>query len=419
MHHALLVARDGCVTADDLRLLSGPSRVPSSPPPRPDAAHSEVVRPDARAALARALVALFEEEPAELHGEIESIVFRTAYEFSERNQLRTARLLGTSRNIVRARLLESGVLASPLQGSQAKAQSKARGRVRIGHQPFGALSLLKATGALEAGLAERDLDIAWSEHATGMQLIDAMAVGALDLGVVGEAPPVFAQAACAPIVYLAAEPPAPEGEAIVVREGSPVRRLVDLRGATLAVTRGANVVYFVVRALEEAGLSLGDVTVRTLGPAEARAAFAEGSVDAWAVWNPHLASLRSAVPVRVLRDARGLAPNRAFYVARRAFADESPEIVEAFLGKSGPSGDGQNESRGAAARALAAHMELPEAVLEAVLASTPFDARPIDDEAVASQQRIADTFHRLKLIARPLRIAEAVWARPWGALRSA
>jgi len=64
-------------------------------------------------------------------------------------------------------------------------------------------------------------------------------------------------------------------------------------------------------------------------------------------------------------------------------------------------------------------VNLPAAVLEGVLARTPFDAQPIDDEALASQQRIADTFHRLKLITHPLRIAEAVWTRPWAARRSA
>jgi len=220
-------------------------------------------------------------------------------------------------------------------------------------------------------------------------------------------------------VYLAAEPPAPEGEAIVVRHGSPFRSLADLRGATLAITRGANVVYFVVRALEEARLSLSDVRVSMLSPTDARAAFAEGRIDAWAVWDPHLESLRDATPIRVLRDARGLAPNRAFYVARRAFADEHPEIVDAFLGQVGAVGRWANESPSAAARVLATEAKLPASVLEAVLARTPFDARAIDDEAVASQQHIAETFHRLKLITRPLQIEEAVWRRPWNARRSA
>jgi sulfonate transport system substrate-binding protein len=291
--------------------------------------------------------------------------------------------------------------------------------VRIGYQPFGVLSLLKATCALEDALGAHGANVEWSECATGMQVIDALAAGALDFGVVGEAPPVFAQAARAPVVYLAVEPPAPEGEAIVVRAQSPVRALVDLRGKSLAVTRGANVVYFVVRALEEAGLTLGDVDVRALAPVDAQRAFASGDVDAWAIWNPHLASLQETLPTRVLRDARGLANNRAFYMGRHAFANAHPEVVQAFLGQVGAVGRWANESRAAAARTLAPHVDLTASMLEAALARTPFDTQPMDREAMDSQQRIADTFHRLELIPRSVDVGEAVWMPPWIIRRSA
>jgi sulfonate transport system substrate-binding protein len=270
---------------------------------------------------------------------------------------------------------------------------------------------------LEEALGVRGVDVEWTDHATGMQVIDAIAAGALDVGVVGEAAPVFAQASRAPVVYLAAEPPAPEGEAIVVLEPSQIRSLSDLRGRSLAVSRGANVVYFVARALEEAGLTWGDITVRPLSPIDARAAFVRGEVDAWAIWNPILAALEHSVPMRVLRDARGLASNRAFYVGRQAFADAQPEIIEVFIGQVGAVGRWANDSRELAARLLAPHVGFPQPAIEAALARTPFDARPLDEEAILAQQRIADTFHRLQLIARAVRVKEAVWAPPWETAR--
>lgn len=121
--------------------------------------------------------------------------------------------------------------------------------------------------------------------------------------------------------------------------------------------------------------------------------------------------------VRVLRDARGLADNRAFYVARRPFAEAHPHLTEAFLDQIRAVGRWANESRSAAAQALAVQTRLPASALEAALAATPFDARPLDSEAIAAQQRIADTFYRLQLIARPLQIAEAVGPSPWPAAR--
>jgi sulfonate transport system substrate-binding protein len=204
-----------------------------------------------------------------------------------------------------------------------------------------------------------------------------------------------------------------------VHEESGLLSVEDLRGKTIAVTRGANVVYFVVRALEEVGLSLDDVEVRSLPPLEARAAFLRGDVDAWAIWNPLLASVRLTTAARILRDARGLAANRAFYVGSRRFADAHPEVIDAFLGQVGAVGRWANESRGAAVGALAPHVDFPAEALDAALAGTPFDTGPIDAEAVASQQRIADTFYRLNFITRPVHVGDAVWTPPWVERRSA
>jgi aliphatic sulfonates family ABC transporter substrate-binding protein len=421
MHRAILVVREGVVRVDDLHLTSAPSN-------RPPAIPARAADADPWEALHLALVALFNDEATDLHQRIEDRIYRAAYEHSDRNQLAAARLLGVSRNVVRARLLRCGILASgastpgeaPTAPPTMQAPSATRATsVRIGYQSFGVLPLLKAMHALEDALSPRGATVDWVEQSSGMQLAEALASGALDLGVVGESPPVFAQAAWAPLVYLAAEPPAPEGEAVVVLDSSPIRTLADLRGRSLAMTRGANVVYFVVRALEEIGMSLADIHVKTLAPEHARAAFASGEIDAWAVWNPMLASLQQAPTTRVVRDARGLASNRAFYVGRRAFADTHPELVDAFLGQVGAVGRWANERRVDAALALAPQVGMPASAIELALARTPFDTRPIDREVVDAQQQIADTFHRLDLIVRPLQVADAVWVRPNITRRSA
>jgi sigma-54 dependent transcriptional regulator len=122
VHRALLVAREGRVTATDLQLAEGTTtRRSAPPPPHPPAAAAadETHGGDMRATLEAALLALFDEERPGLYDEIERIVFRTAYRFSDNNQLRTARLLGISRNVVRARLLQYGMLAPPQCASSA------------------------------------------------------------------------------------------------------------------------------------------------------------------------------------------------------------------------------------------------------------------------------------------------------------
>jgi sulfonate transport system substrate-binding protein len=381
------------------------------------------------AALESALLPLLEQQAPALLDRIEATVFRVAYEYSERNQLRTARLLGTSRNVVRARLLQHGLLASPAVEVASPSSADVRRPlsdareagipVRIGHQSFGVLSLLKATRALDDVFASRAARVEWSKHVAGMQIMDGLAVGALDLGLVGEAPPVFAQAEYAPLVYLAAEPPAPQGEGLVVLDRSPVRQVADLAGKAIAVARGSNALYFVVRALEECGLDIQDVHLRQVAPADGHRALLESEVDAWAIWDPLLASVRQTTKVRVLRDARGLVSNRAFYVARRAFADARPDLIDAFLGQLKALGRWVTENRRAAADALAPEADLPADVLELALAATPFDLAPVDAAAMGSQQAIAETLYRVGLINRSVRIADALWVPPAPARRSA
>jgi sigma-54 dependent transcriptional regulator len=100
IHHALLVCRENVVRPEDLRLSPLGLRTATSSPSQPFKA------------LQTALLALFEDGRPDLYAEIETAITRTAYEFCHRNQVQTARLLGISRNIVRAKLMQCGELPS-------------------------------------------------------------------------------------------------------------------------------------------------------------------------------------------------------------------------------------------------------------------------------------------------------------------
>ena len=102
--------------------------------------------------------------------------------------------------------------------------------IRIGFQKYGTLVLLKAKGTLEEKLAPLGYTVKWTEFPAGPQLLEALNVGAIDFGTTGEAPPIFAQAAGAPLVYVGYEPPAPKGEAILVPKDSPLKTVADLKG---------------------------------------------------------------------------------------------------------------------------------------------------------------------------------------------
>lgn len=280
--------------------------------------------------------------------------------------------------------------------------------LRIGYQKFGVLSLVKLHGALDAALARNGLRIEWREYAAGLPIMDALHVHELELGVVGECPPVFAQADDVPLVYLAAEEAAPEREAILVHENSAVQSVKDLRGKAIALHRGSNVHYLVIRALEEAGVSYDDVTLAFLTPEAARGAFERREVDAWAIWDPMLSSVRYDLGARVLRNGAGLAKNVAYYVARRNFAETYPNVVGEFLSHVALAASWARDNAAAVADLLAPELGVPRGVLALAFrnGSSPV---PLSTELVLGQQQIADTLHRMQLIPRAIRVAEAQW----------
>jgi sulfonate transport system substrate-binding protein len=279
---------------------------------------------------------------------------------------------------------------------------------RVGVQPYGNLILLKESGLLEKALAPKGWSVSWKRFVSGPPLMEALAAGAIDAGTAGETPPIFAQAAGAAITYLAAEPAAPRGEAILVKEASPIHSLADLKGHTIGLNKGSNVHYFYLRALAKAGLTLQDVQTVFLSPPDGRAAFVRGAIDAWVIWDPFLAAAQAAGGSRVLTDATGLASNHQFYLAARRFAE--PEILKLFVGAITAIDAETRQSPAKAASTLSPATGLPESVLSVALARQSWKVGPITPELVRAQQSIADTFFALKLIPRSIQIEDAVVA---------
>ena len=280
--------------------------------------------------------------------------------------------------------------------------------LRIGYQKYGTLTLLKARGDLEKRLAPQGIELRWTEFPAGPALLEGLNVGSIDFGTVGEAPPIFAQAAGADLLYVANQPPAPAAEAIVVPKDSPLKRVADLKGKRIALNRGSNVHYLLVKALEQAGIGYGEVQVVFLPPADARAAFERGAVDAWVIWDPFLAAAEKQLGVRVLADGRGLVSNHQFYLAARGYASRQPQVVNAIVDELARLDLWAEAHPAEVARFLAPQIGLDVDVAEVAARRFAYGIRPITPAVAAEQQKIADTFHALKLIPKPIRIADAL-----------
>ncbi|MDG9927997.1 MULTISPECIES: sulfonate ABC transporter substrate-binding protein [unclassified Pseudomonas] len=291
--------------------------------------------------------------------------------------------------------------------TQAQAET-----LRIGYQKYGTLVLLKAKGTLEKRLAEQGVEVKWTEFPGGPQLLEGLNVGSVDFGVTGETPPVFAQAAGADLLYVAHEPPAPTGEAILVPKDSPIKSVAELKGKKVALNKGSNVHYLLVRALEDAGLKYADIQPVYLPPADARAAFERGSVDAWVIWDPFQSAAEHQLQARTLRDGTGLVDNHQFYLATRPYAEKNPQVIGVLIDEIRGVGEWVQGNLDEATDQVAPLLGLSREITYSAVKRQGYGARLIGPEVVVAQQKIADTFTDLKLIPKKLVIQDVIWNPP-------
>jgi len=269
---------------------------------------------------------------------------------------------------------------------------------------------LKGKGTLETVFKATDGTVTWSEFPAGLPMVEALNAGAIDVAYVGEAPPVFAQAAKGSTVrYIAYDPYGVEAEGIVVHKDSPIQTLADLKGKKLAVQKGSNAHYLSVKAIESAGLQVSDVDISFVKPSDGRAAFEKKNIDAWAVWDPFLAAVEVDTGARVLTSAKGLAPNRGYYLASKEFIEKNPEAVKTFLNELKKESEYVKKNPAEVAKFLSPVLGVDAAILEKAEKRRDYDILPLTEEVIAKQQDIADTFARLKLIPQPIVVKEAVW----------
>lgn len=309
---------------------------------------------------------------------------------------------------VTRRQVLSASLATAIIGTTARAwaQKPATRVLRIGNQK-GFLSILKGRGTLEKRLAPLGVKVTWTEFTAGPVQLEALNVGSIDFGDVGEAPPIFAQAAGAPLVYVGTTVPNPRHEAVLVPRGSPLQSVAELKGKKVALNKGSNVQFFLVKLLEKHGLKYSDVQPIFLAPADARAAFERGAVDAWLIWDPFLAAAQKSLDARVLVDATGTVNNRFYYFTSRDYASANVDVLRILLEEIQAIDHWAAKNHAAAVTELAGVLGLDKGVVELYLSRNAYGVLPVTPAILAEQQAIADTFYDLRLIPKKLNLLHA------------
>lgn len=290
-------------------------------------------------------------------------------------------------------------------------RAQGAGEVRIGYQKTGVLVIARQQGTVEKRFASEGVQVKWVEFTSGPPMMEAVSNGAVNFGAVGDSPPIFAQAANANIVY-AASSPISNGQGILVPQSSSIKTLSDLKGKRVGFTKGSSAHNVVILTLEKAGLTYADITPVYLTPPDAGPAFANGSIDAWAVWDPYFAIGEKKQNARILINAYEVGKTNAFFIANKDFASKRPGQLSSIIAGLATAAEWAEGHRAEVAKSLHEITGVPLDIQTVAANRATFAIGPVTDEVIETQQRVADGFAKLGLIPRPIKVRDIVWRAP-------
>lgn len=283
--------------------------------------------------------------------------------------------------------------------------------LNVGDQKGGSEAVLRAAGELE----NLDYKIKWSTFTSGPPLLEAVNAKAVDIGGVGNTPPVFAAGAGSKITAVAAFKGTSKGDAILVPNDSKLTKPEQLKGRSIAVAQGSSANYQLVASLRAVGLSLGDVDVKYLQPADALAAFTAGKVDAWAVWDPYTSQVLQSKQGRILTTGDGITNGLTFQVAAPSALQDKKKAaaIKDYLERLRRATAWVYDHQEEWAKVWAKDTGLPYEVALASVKRTNATriSVAVDKPVIASEQEIADTFTELKLIPKKVNFGDFVDTR--------
>lgn len=324
--------------------------------------------------------------------------------------LSTTLVLGSCSQQTKTTAASNGLVASSAATTSSASADAIKAKVlRMGYQQAG--DLVRVTGVLEKRLEPLGIKVEWAQFAQGPQLMEAMNVGKIDLGSVGETPPIFAQAAGADIVYVVGSKRTPEtgrSSIIAVPPESPIQKLEDIKGQEVVFQKASASHYFILRALQDAGLKISDIRIRSMPNVEARGAFIEGRIPVWVSGDPHYALAEKLGRIRVIKTSEGLDSPGGYYIGGRKFAEENPGLLKIVIEEIDKIEQWAADHRKEAAKLIAPEQKLDLDVAERVIGRRTFGRRAISPELINDQQRVADLFHQNGVLPKPVNISAAL-----------
>jgi sulfonate transport system substrate-binding protein len=280
----------------------------------------------------------------------------------------------------------------------------AQSTLRVGDQKGNARAVMEAAGVLK----DVPYRIEWKEFAAAAPLLEALSAGAIETGLVGDAPFTFAAASNVPVKAIAAIRQSQEGLAILVPDQSTIRSFEELRGKKIATGRGSIGHQLILAALEAKGWTLNDVQIVFLAPSDAKIAYSQGSVDAWSTWEPYVSQEEVLFGSRRVMTAEGLTAGLSFQVASPQAIRDKREALQDFVRRLAAARAWSLGNAKGYAETWSKLMNIPASVSLNWLARAKIRLALIDDSVVADEQKTIDLYFRSGLISRKLDASDIV-----------
>lgn len=316
--------------------------------------------------------------------------------------------------------LISSFIALGLSGCQKTSSDTAPGQQSVQENKLKTLAIGYQKSSLNLLVARQQqlfeqqfpgVQVAWKEFPAGPQMLEALAVGAIDFGAVGNTPPVFAQAAGKDLKYIGYEVVPQNAQALLIPADSSIRTLADLKGKRIAVQKGSSAHELLAKVLQKAGLSWQDIQLIWLPPADARAAFDKQSIDAWSIWEPYLSAAELDAKAKVLIDGQAFARTYSFYIANPQFIEQHPGATEKILQSLNTADQWVLQHQQQALKIYQQSTGLKQNIAQRVIDKRlkPSPIYSLKPEVVQAQQEIADLFQQVKLIPKSIQVSQVVW----------
>ncbi|MGH8450575.1 ABC transporter substrate-binding protein [Pseudomonas sp.] len=274
--------------------------------------------------------------------------------------------------------------------------------LRVANQKSTIKALLEASGETR----NVPYAIQWSEFPSASPLGEALNAGAVDIGALGDAPYVFALGAGASLkVVSIIHAEGRNTTALLVPKDSPIKTVADLKGKKIVTGRGSIGHYLAIKALAGAGLSTGDVQFIFLLPSESRLVLDNGTVDAWATWDPYTTVVTSQSQARVLVSGNQLLSNHLYFAATSQAITDKRVQLDDFVARVDRAYAWANAHPNEYAAAQAKITGLPLAVHVEVAKDTHLSPVVIDDSVIRGLQATADTYQKEGLLPKHIDVS--------------